>query len=162
MNKDPIELMRKCVGHERGMRILRESLGIGLYKGWQQQCLAKVADMIEQQYLKLPLDADGVPISPGDYMALGDSRGEVIALTYTPGNSMPWEMQLEDGEWYITQFTRHIKPDTVESLLEDFAQKMNENIGMYTAEVIESDELERLDEKTIAKYAEKIKAVQNE
>ena len=112
MTNDTIEVIQ-----ER-LKMLREH---ELLCAGECRVLEILVEEIEQQYIKLPLDADGVHIKPGDYMALGDSRGEVIALTYTPGNSLPWEMQLDDGEWYSTQFAHHVQHETVESVLSDFA-----------------------------------------
>ena len=84
----------------------------------QRDELQDKLDEIEHTHIKLPVDADGVPIKPGDYMALGDSRGEVKALSYAPYNELPWQMQLDDYEWYVTVNAHHVQPDTVESVLE--------------------------------------------
>lgn len=84
-------------------------------------------DEMEQTRMRLPVDAEDVPVRPGDYMELGDSRGEVKALSYAPyDNELPWQMQLDDGEWYATVNARHAKPDTVESLLDEFMVALHE------------------------------------
>ncbi|MBQ9002153.1 MAG: hypothetical protein IJ087_09900 [Eggerthellaceae bacterium] len=75
---------------------------------------------IAERYMELPVDADGVPIRVGDYLQLGESRGEVVALTYCPSNGkLPWEWQCDTGDWYNTAFARHAKPRTLEDVLRD-------------------------------------------
>lgn len=48
-NIDIIELLRECAAQDHGMAMLRDSLGIGLEHGWQQRCLARVADIVEAE-----------------------------------------------------------------------------------------------------------------
>ena len=77
---------------------------------------------IDSRYMELPVDADGVPIHVGDTLQLGDTRGEVVALTYCPSNGkLSWEWQCDTGDWYNTAFAYHLKPRTVEDVLRDFA-----------------------------------------
>lgn len=46
---------------------------------------------------------------------------------------------------------------TVEDVLREFADKMNENMGMYTGEAIDADEWRDADRQTIAEYAAKLR-----
>ena len=69
------------------------------------------------------------------------------------------ELNAETTRHRIDGEVRLVRPDTVESLLKEFANKMNENIGEYVGEAIDGDEWRRLDEETIAEYAERIKKV---
>ena len=94
--------------------------------------LIKLIDAIEREiaekYMLLPVDAYGVPIRVGDTLQLGDTRGEVIALTYRPNNGeLPWEYQCDTGGWYNTAFARHAKPRTVEDVLREFSVYLVQN-----------------------------------
>ena len=91
--------------------------------------MMEIADEIEaeiaEKYMELPVDADGVPIRVGDYLQLGETRGEVVAITYCPSNGkLPWEWQCDTGDWYNTAFARHVKPRTLESVLADLANEV--------------------------------------
>ena len=110
---------------------LREELGrrgestgaMGLYLVDYEaamQIAAQVEHEIDSRYMLLPVDADGVPIHVGDYLQLGETRGEAVALTYCPSNGkLPWEWQCDTGDWYNTAFAHHVKPRTLESILCD-------------------------------------------
>lgn len=82
----------------------------------------KIADEVEaeitERYMELPVDADGVPIHVGDTLQLGDTGGEVVALTYCPSDGkFPWEWKCDTGGWHKTAFARHAKPQTLEEVL---------------------------------------------
>ena len=61
-----------------------------------------------------------------------------------------WEHWLKKNEGLFRP-----KP-TIEDVLREFAQEMNENLGMYTGEAIDADEWRKADEDTIAEYAAKL------
>lgn len=103
---------------------------------------------IAEKYIELPVDADGVPIRVGDYLQLGDTRGEVVALTYCPSNGkLPWEWQCDTGDWYNTAFAYHVKPRTVEDVLEEF---------LHTAADACAETNRELEEQ-ISKYADELR-----
>ena len=110
----------------------------------------EVADMVP-----LPMDADGVPIHVGDVMEGYQATIEVDGLRWD-GES--WSLVDMDGtRWHdCAAFSHHHAP-TVEDVLREFAQEMNENLGMYTGEAIEADEWREADERTIAEYAAKLR-----
>ena len=95
---------------------------------------------VDEKYMLLPVDADGVPIHMGDTLQLGDTRGEVVALTYCPANGkLPWEWQCDTGDWYNTAFARHVKPRTVEDVLLDLTNEVasqGHQIGLTANEII--------------------------
>lgn len=123
------------------------------------RALSLLVEELKQQYIKLPLDADGVPIRTGDTISYREMIHPHDCDTIVFYDDGEWRVHTTDS-WLLNPIEcRHVKQDTVESLLEEFSQKMTENIGMYTAESIEDDELKRLDEKTIADYAERIRKV---
>lgn len=97
--------------------------------------LLVIADEIEaevaESYMRLPLDADGVPIRVGETLQLGDTRGKVVALTYCPSNGkLPWEWQCDTGDWYNTAFAHHVKPRTLEDVLREMLDREGDGIGL--------------------------------
>ncbi len=54
------------------------------------------------------------------------------------------------------QMCTHYHAPTVEDVLMEFAQEMNENLGMYTGEAIEADEWRAADAETVAKFAQRL------
>lgn len=106
-----------------------------------------IQDEVDYRYMELPVDADGVPIHVGDTLQLGDTRGEVVALTYCPSNGkLPWEWQCDTGDWYNTAFARHVRPRTVEDVLDDFSK----SLGCKSI-------LADIKRKAIAKYAAELR-----
>lgn len=112
-------------------------------------------EYIDKWYLALPVDADGVPIRPGDemQMALGETA-EVVAV-----GSDRWFFDqsclADDGEeydWEWAHSSRHFKLDTVEILLEELV--LNHEWG-YLGMVCNKDEMDEV----IADYAERIRKV---
>lgn len=116
INKDIIELLRKCLEYEHPLDLLREKFGIELKSGWQLACLDRLADEIEAAYIKLPVDAYGVPIRPGDLLVDTTSDYELYAT----------KMFLGLNGWAINarrpDELRHVKPDTVEDIIMEAMQ----------------------------------------
>lgn len=125
-----------------------------LQESWAQEArehaddsarLAELAHEIAKSYIKLPVDADGMPIHVGDYLQLGDTRGEVVAFTYCPAKGeLPWEWQCDTGDWYNTAFAYHVKPRTIEDVLLDVIEhavcpsnSWDEIIAKYADEIRE-------------------------
>ena len=50
---------------------------------------------------------------------------------------------------------------TVEDVLREFAEKMNENLGMYRGEAIDADEWREADARTVEKYAAKLRLAED-
>ena len=104
-----------------------------------------IADYIEaeiaERFMELPVDADGEPIRIGDYLQLGNTSGEVVALTYCPSNGkLPWEWQCDTDDWYNTAFARHIEPRTLEDVLKEL-EGMRGNGATYEDVVARCSEL---------------------
>ena len=59
--------------------------------------------------------------------------------------------------WHTPDEYRHYHAPTVEDVLREFAQEMNENLGMYSGEAIDADEWRDADAKTIDEYAAKLR-----
>ena len=99
------------------MRNTVKTIAADCDEGWILGCLDAIEGEIAERFVELPVDADGVPIRVGDYLQLGETRGEVVALTYRPDSKFPWGWQCDTGDWYSTAFAYHVKPRTLESIL---------------------------------------------
>lgn len=106
--------------------------------------------------ITLPLDADDVPIRIGDVMEWPDGDDEPFEVVGIGENGTLFYMYDDSCEWTNAKNKVHHAP-TVEEVLREFSEKMNENLGMYTGEVIDAGEWRKADERTIAEYAAKLK-----
>ena len=76
--------------------------------------------------IKLPLDADGVPIRPGDvvYIDEEDSAKEVRAINFARSSYRPWLIELDQSgrvfdpekRYRFPHEITHTKPDTLEDI----------------------------------------------
>lgn len=151
-NKDPIERLRSYISNTV----------------FHPYCVRMnvMLDEIEAQYLKLPVDADGVPIFFGDLLSTIETgetfmcRGLAVCLRNETERFWTVEFDFDDytgtPEYVSAKSCRHVNPDTVEGLLEDLA--LNHEWG-YLGMVCNKDEMDEV----IADYADRIrKAVQDE
>ena len=114
--------------------------------------IAAIADEIENTYMKLPVDADGVPIKPGDLIEHDYDEGKyqfTVETVIFDGDR--WDLGFkgdttEDCARVEYEHMHHVQPETVESVLEDF----------YFA--IKSGE--RIQNTTIDEYADRIRALE--
>ena len=114
--------------------------------------------MAELGWLRLPKDADGAPIHVGDVMEW-PTTGETFEVVGISANTLFYiEHDFDDSaQWTAAYDKRHHHEPTVEDVLQEFAEKMNENMGMYTGEAIDADEWRDADRQTIAEYAAKLR-----
>ena len=75
-------------------------------------------DMIAEEFMKLPVDADGVPIRVGDWLRYCDFKIQAAALS--PERVYWWD-EYTDGHWVRGVECRHVKPRTLEDVLADIA-----------------------------------------
>ena len=62
-----------------------------------------------------------------------------------------------DWEHWLKENERLFMPKpTVEDVLREFTDEMNQNLDMYTGEVIDADEWRDADNKTVAEFAAKL------
>ena len=109
-------------------------------------------------YMPYPLDAEGEPIHVGDVMEWPDGNTfEVRGF----GDNTLFYIDGDCCEWTSVGMKRHHHEPTVEDVLREFAEKMNENMGMYTGEAIDADEWRDADRQTIAEYAAKLRLAED-
>lgn len=121
-------------------------------------------DEYDQTHMLLPVDADDVPICVGDVVTggMGD-QGPVQHLElWEDGWVVVFEFSSGQFTRYASDAVHHVKPRTIEDMLREFAQEMNENLGMYTGEAINADEWRDADSKTVKKYAAEIRELLEE
>lgn len=81
----------------------------------------------QDDYIKLPVDADGVPIHIGDWIINPDISNQKQKVTSITPDSVYWWG--EGGcHWRYSHLVRHYHPDTWESIIED-AREYELNIG---------------------------------
>ena len=73
--------------------------------------------------IKLPLDADGVPIRPGDVVYVSESTMPriVAAVEYDGTPGFPWavfliEDEAKGGNYWLPGSLSHTRPDTLEDI----------------------------------------------
>lgn len=124
----------------------------------------KALGEIEAKYMKLPVDADGLPVSIGDKLTRHKTNGKVYEVEELRYDGETWWFESGEG-CFSCDSASHVKHDTVESLLEEFAVKYEQvnnaplpKVG-FGNEIIGEEELSDV----IADYAERIrKAVEDD
>ena len=81
--------------------------------------ITSYGSMVAREYVKLPVDADGVPIRLGDKVKLGDGTFEVRRLELYDMDS--WDVLDRFGETFSPFYMHHVQPDTWERIIEDAA-----------------------------------------
>lgn len=89
-------------------------------KGWKDDLKAfadGIEAEVESEYMKLPVDADGVPIRPGDKLIGYNERFDVEGV----GDGIVIFRAEDDelGELFNPAATIHVKPRTLEDVLMD-------------------------------------------
>jgi hypothetical protein len=84
--------------------------------------LEAIADRIEAEYVELPVDADGVPIKPGDIVSSKIWSGErKVRRIESVGNC--WTVSLSDAMFgYVNVFAHevtHESPDSLERIADE-------------------------------------------
>ena len=131
---------------------------------WILGCLDAIESEITERFIELPLDADDVPIRVGDVMegvdkydTLRNVRGEVIEISFNATDSeglvasvalQVWSADGKSWHRYIdpdASVYRHVKPRTLEDVLEDFGIECDEQYPTESRKEI------------ITKYADEIR-----
>lgn len=121
--RDPIEVLRECLKYEHAFDLLREKLSVELKPGWHLACLDKFANEIEAQYMRLPVDADGVPIRLGDEISIVGREDGVAASIEINDRGFAYVGVRPHGWSVPTRCTPeeviHVKPETVEDIISE-------------------------------------------
>ena len=118
------------------------------------------ADKNAMGYIKLPVDADGVPIHIGDELCgYGRPNGGVFCKAVNERMVLVGEKDDGYKMWLLWDGSEchHYHAPTVEDVLREFAEKMVENTAMYVAESWDADERDEADAAAIAEYAAKLR-----
>jgi hypothetical protein len=94
---------------------------------WQLITIADEIEVeIERDYMKLPADADGVPIHVGDRLECYANGYEGTFTVFAIGNDtvvgnhdIEWIMDNPSKWFHVASFCRHVKPRTLEDVLRD-------------------------------------------
>ena len=136
--------------HERALAEQFESLTVDMTPMTDE-------NMAEHGWVRLPVDADGEVIHIGDRV---EDNERVVRIVLTDGSWEPsvYVEKLPNvlHEHFCNEIVHYHEP-TVEDVLRKFAEKMNENMGMYTGEVIDAEEWGTADSATISEYADKLR-----
>ena len=130
--------------------------GDGMAHGAIHKLIDDVEREIAERYMKLPVDADGVPIRIGDNMEATDDVDEdgrpykQLATGYTmskpDGKGNLWFTD-DDGIAYDPRYSCHVKPRTIEGVLKAFFHDALDADAYCTV---------RMDD-VIAKYADELR-----
>lgn len=107
------------------MRNTVKTIAADCDEGWILGCLDAIEAEIAEKYMELPVDADGVPIRVGDKVEYQNGKRDVVRfITVNDG-----EPTLNERGW-IPGKCRHVKPRTVEDVLNDCADEISEKRGI--------------------------------
>ena len=84
---------------------------------------------IDEHYMKLPVDADGVPIRPGNRIAL-DGKGGEVWLVGTR------DVMTNDGLSYTASAVCHVKSRTVENVLREYGKEIADSASQPWDEIV--------------------------
>ena len=95
--------------------------------------LRNIADAIQaevdERFMELPVDADGVPIHVGDLVALNYGEPFKVGGIRDAGNQ--WHIfRYELNRWWSPLDLHHVKPRTLEDVLNDCADEISEKRGI--------------------------------
>jgi len=100
------------------------------YENGYDDGFASAGDWTEHGWVRLPVDADGVPIHIGDVMEWCDS-GDTLTVEGI-GKDIVFYIENEGAEWTAARNKRHHEP-TVEDVLREFAERYLDYEGVPSA-----------------------------
>jgi hypothetical protein len=96
---------------------------------WVSEMLRDIQAEVDSGYMKLPVDADGVPIRIGDMLECNangyDGKFEVFAIGagVVIGNHDIEFVTRHPTDWFhVARYCRHVKPRTIEDVLIDMLE----------------------------------------
>lgn len=158
---DRERLLKACAEKDEEVtRLLGESSGMRSFCGRLRDAVDEGAevDLWGRAYIALPVDAEGVPWRVGDVIAWPDGSG----LKTVIGIGEDWLFYVDSkheykADWTVANDKRHHRVPTVEGILREFAEGMDEIASEYICEMIGGDERNRLEDEHIAKFAAKLR-----
>ena len=116
--------------------------------------------MAEHGWVRLPKDADGVPIRVGDELAgYGYPNGGAYCKAIVgEWGILAGEQECNYQRWLLWSAydVRHHHAPTVEDVLRDMHAKLDEVTALYVGEAIDSDERDSDEARIFAEYAAKL------
>ena len=109
--------------------------GVSVPNGLDQVLFDTIADAIQEEvdsaYMRLPVDADGVPIRVGDLVALNGSEPFEVGGIRDAGNQ--WHVFPYDlTHWYSPLDLHHVKPRTLEDVITEYEElSVNQEVKKY-------------------------------
>lgn len=88
--------------------------------------LDKVEAEIEEFYMRLPLDADGIPIKVADLVEMQGHAGAVWLIGIN-------EFMCTNRKCYSMNSCTHVKPSTLEDILRDYASDYRNTLSRFDA-----------------------------
>ena len=111
--------------------------------------------MAEHGWVRLPVDADGVPIRVGDVMDGTCPSGKHVNGTVSAiGDGVFW---LSNVQFSLkSDYMHHYHAPTVEDVLREMHAELDEVTALYVGEAIDSDERDRDEARIFAEYAKRL------
>lgn len=112
----------------KALEKLRVSKDASDYQWIRSDYLNQIADAIEaeisEHYMRLPCDADGVPIHVGDKMIISDRHIGIVTAVGKHNEERAWILQAGKNVsiCYIVSKLKHVKQRTLEDVLIDAMQ----------------------------------------
>lgn len=89
----------------------------------------EIEETIERDYMKLPVDADGVPIHVGDKLECNANGYEGTFTVFAVGDKsvignheIEWVKNNPSNWFHIASYCRHVKPRTLEDVLRELVE----------------------------------------
>ena len=117
-------------------------------------CIEELEAEIAERFMELPVDADGVPIHMGEtvygkYLE-GNPEFSVRGFSFDLEHGQ-WNVQTSAAMWTSANLLSHVKPRTIEDVLDDFQAETIQIFGKRAAGDIDSEMLR-------TEYADSIRA----
>lgn len=104
--------------------------------GKRDEC-ADWLDETDGGYIKLPVDADGVPIHVGDELTDEKDRPVKVRVLKLRENGWLFDSS-RDGGGMLTTLFHHVKPDSWERIIEDAQEYVTDDEPLYSvSELVE-------------------------
>lgn len=142
----------------KALDMLREKIQLDVNNPWSDlkgELLAmcdKVEREVSERFCELPVDADGEPIRVGDTVEYLNGKRDVVRFITVNDN----EPTFNEMGW-IASKCHHVKPRTLEDVLDDFQAETIQIFGKRAAGDIDSEMLRTEYADSIRAYADEIR-----